>query len=48
VVVGPLLGWSRRRRATETRRYLDLVEAERTRPAVESVPAPGLALAAAR
>ena len=48
VLMGRLLGWSRRRRAAETRRYLDLVEAERTRPAVDSVPAPGLALAAAR
>ena len=35
-------------RAAETRRYLDLVEAERALPAVDSVPAPGLALAAAR
>jgi len=48
VIMGRLLGWSRRRRAAETRRYLDLVEAERTRPAVDSVPVPGLALAAAR
>jgi glycerol-3-phosphate dehydrogenase len=48
VIMGRLLGWSRRRRAAETRRYLDLVEAERMRPAVDSVPAPGLALAAAR
>ena len=47
-LIGRPLGWSRRRRAAETRRYLDLVEAERTRPAVDSVPAPGLALAAAR
>ena len=47
-IMGRLLGWNRRRRAAETRRYLDLVEAERTRPAVDSVPAPGLALAAAR
>ena len=47
-LMGRPLGWSRRRRAAETRRYLDLVEAERTRPAVDSVPAPGLALAAAR
>ena len=47
-IMGRLLGWSRRRRAAETRRYLDLVEAERTLPAVDSVPAPGLALAAAR
>ena len=47
-IMGRLLGWNRRRRAAETRRYLDLVEAERTMPAVDSVPAPGLALAAAR
>ena len=47
-LMGRPLGWSRRRRAAETRRYLDLVEAERTRPAVDLVPAPGLALAAAR
>jgi glycerol-3-phosphate dehydrogenase len=47
-LMGRPLGWSRRRRAAETRRYLDLVEAERTLPAVDSVPAPGLALAAAR
>src|SRR5215471_5806467 len=47
-IMGRLLGWSRRRRAAETRRYLDLVEAERARPAVASVPAPGLALAVAR
>jgi glycerol-3-phosphate dehydrogenase len=47
-LMGRPLGWSRRRRAAETRRYLDLVEAERPRPAVDSVPAPGLALAAAR
>jgi glycerol-3-phosphate dehydrogenase len=47
-IMGRLLGWSRRRRAAETRRYLDLVEAERATPAVDSVPAPGLALAAAR
>ena len=30
-IMGRLLGWSRRRRAAETRRYLDLVEAEQTR-----------------
>jgi glycerol-3-phosphate dehydrogenase len=47
-LMGRPLGWSRRRRAAETRRYLDLVEAEQARPAVDSVPAPGLALAAAR
>jgi glycerol-3-phosphate dehydrogenase len=47
-IMGRLLGWNRRRRAAETRRYLDLVEAERTMPAVDSVPAAGLALAVAR
>jgi glycerol-3-phosphate dehydrogenase len=47
-IMGRLLGWNRRRRAAETRRYLDLVEAERAKPAVDSIPAPGLALAAAR
>jgi glycerol-3-phosphate dehydrogenase len=39
-IMGRLLGWSRRRRAAETRRYLDLVDSER--------PALGGALAAAR
>jgi glycerol-3-phosphate dehydrogenase len=29
-IMGRLLGWSRRRRGAETRRYLDLVEAEQT------------------
>ena len=47
-IMGRLLGWNRRRRAAETRRYLNLVEAERTTQAVDSVPAPGLALAVAR
>jgi len=47
-IMGRLLGWNRRRRAAETRRYLDLVQAERATPAVNSVPVPGLALAAAR
>ena len=28
LIMGRLLGWSRRRRAAETRRYLDLVAAE--------------------
>jgi hypothetical protein len=31
--MGRLLGWSRRRRAAETRRYLELVAAEQTTPA---------------
>jgi len=53
-IMGRLLGWSRRRRAAETRRYLDLIEAERAVPAAvpasvpASGPAPGLALAAGR
>src|SRR5207244_812385 len=32
-IMGRLLGWSRRRRGAETRRYLDLVEAGRAGPA---------------
>jgi hypothetical protein len=46
--MGRLLGWSRRRRAAETRRYLDLVEAEQTLTATDSDPVPDRALAAAR
>jgi glycerol-3-phosphate dehydrogenase len=42
-IMGRLLGWSRRRRGAETRRYLDLVEAEQT----VADPAPDRALAAA-
>jgi glycerol-3-phosphate dehydrogenase len=34
LIMGRLLGWSRRRRAAETRRYLELVAAEQTTPAV--------------
>jgi glycerol-3-phosphate dehydrogenase len=47
-IMGRLLGWSRRRRAAETRRYLDLVEAEQTLTATDSDPVPDRALAAAR
>ncbi|HEV2536956.1 MAG TPA: glycerol-3-phosphate dehydrogenase [Streptosporangiaceae bacterium] len=54
-IMGRLLGWSRRRRAAETRRYLELLEAERVVPAAAAGPAapavaePALgALAAAR
>jgi glycerol-3-phosphate dehydrogenase len=43
-IMGRLLGWSRRRRAAEARRYLDLVEGEHTARGDGS----GLALAAAR
>ena len=34
LIMGRLLGWSRRRRAAETRRYLELIAAEQTTPAV--------------
>jgi glycerol-3-phosphate dehydrogenase len=47
-IMGRLLGWSRRRRAAETRRYLDLVEAEQTVIAIDPGPLPDRALAAAR
>jgi glycerol-3-phosphate dehydrogenase len=33
LIMGRLLGWSRRRRAAETRRYLELIAAEQTIPA---------------
>jgi hypothetical protein len=46
--MGRLLGWSRRRRAAETRRYLELVAAEHALADMDSGSAPGLALAAAR
>jgi glycerol-3-phosphate dehydrogenase len=45
LIMGRLLGWSRRRRAAETRRYLDLVE---TVMAGDPGPLPAVALAAAR
>jgi glycerol-3-phosphate dehydrogenase len=37
-IMGRLLSWSRRRRAAETRRYLDLIEAERPLPAKDARP----------
>jgi hypothetical protein len=53
--MGRLLGWSRRRRAAETRRYLELLEAERVVPGALAAEAPAAvaepvlgALAAAR
>jgi len=46
-IMGRLLGWSRRRRAAETRRYLDLVQAEQTVLAMDSGPVPDGALASA-
>src|SRR5579863_494557 len=39
LIMGRLLGWSRRRRAAETRRYLELVAAEQAMPAVPDVAA---------
>jgi glycerol-3-phosphate dehydrogenase len=47
-IMGRLLGWSRRRRAAETRRYLDLVEAQQTVTAMDPGPLPDRALAAVR
>ena len=44
-IMGRLLGWSRRRRGAETRRYLDQVQVERAARATDSVPAPLRALA---
>jgi len=47
-IMGRLLGWSRRRRAAETRRYLELVAAEHVLAGMDAGSAPDLALAAAR
>jgi hypothetical protein len=44
-IMSRLLGWSGRRRAAETRRYLDPVQVERAARATDSVPAPLRALA---
>jgi hypothetical protein len=44
--MGRLLGWNRRKRAAETRRYLELVAAEQTVPTVVASPERELALAA--
>jgi glycerol-3-phosphate dehydrogenase len=45
-IMGRLLGWSRRHRAAETGRYLDLVEAEQTVATIATDLAPERALAA--
>jgi glycerol-3-phosphate dehydrogenase len=46
LIMARLLGWSRRRRAAETRRYLEAVAAEQTRPAAgASAVAAGVAVA---
>jgi hypothetical protein len=42
-IMGRLLGWSRRKRAAETRRYLELVAAEQTQPATPALADPELA-----
>jgi glycerol-3-phosphate dehydrogenase len=47
-IMGRLLGWSRRRRAAETRRYLELVSAEHAAAAFDADAMPDRALAAAR
>jgi len=44
-IMGRLLGWGRRRRAAETRRYLDLIAAEQTVIAIDPGPLSGRALA---
>ena len=44
-IMGRLLGWSRRRRAAETRRYLDLVRTGQRVPAIDPGPVSGRALA---
>jgi glycerol-3-phosphate dehydrogenase len=44
-IMGRLLGWSRRRRAAETRRYLDLVQAEQPVLAIDPGLVPDRALA---
>jgi glycerol-3-phosphate dehydrogenase len=46
-IMGRLLGWSRRKRASETRRYLELVAAEQTVVGAGPVPEPALAASAA-
>jgi glycerol-3-phosphate dehydrogenase len=45
-IMGRLLGWNRRKRASETRRYLELVAAEQTVVAMDSGSVPEAALAA--
>jgi glycerol-3-phosphate dehydrogenase len=45
-IMGRLLGWNRRKRATETRRYLDLVESEQAVIGMDTGQAPEVALAA--
>jgi len=46
-IMGRLLGWNRRKRAAEARRYLDLVAAEQTMPVIGAATAPDAVLASA-
>jgi glycerol-3-phosphate dehydrogenase len=46
-IMGRLLGWNRRKRAAEARRYLDLVAAEQTMPVTGAASAPDAVLASA-
>jgi glycerol-3-phosphate dehydrogenase len=46
-IMGRLLGWNRRKRAAEARRYLDLVAAEQTMPVTGAASAPDAVLATA-
>jgi len=46
-IMGRLLGWNRRKRAAEARRYLDLVAAEQTMPVTGPAVAPDAMLAGA-
>jgi glycerol-3-phosphate dehydrogenase len=46
-IMGRLLGWNRRKRAAEARRYLDLVAAEQTMPVIGPATAPDAVLARA-
>jgi len=45
-IMGRLLGWNRRKRATETRRYLDLVESEQAVIGMDTGQVPEVALTA--
>jgi hypothetical protein len=46
LIMGRLLGWHRRKRAAETRRYLELVAADQTLVGIDSSPVREVALAA--
>ena len=46
LIMGRLLGWNRRKRAAETRRYLEIVEAEQTVIGMDDGQVPEVALAA--